>query len=143
MIKMSNETEFNEIKKGRVYQLKVGGIEISAMKLEGYKATQLGGTVSPLSVGASGSKVETDDWLIIAKDKDNVAMPYEVWVQKAAQAISEVSGSNIGTVSVVSGLVSYKTTIVNSVDELARAIEEGWTEPYQFKAGQWILKKPR
>lgn len=140
---MPEETEFQELKKNRAYLLKIGGTEISAMKLEGYKATQLGGTVSPYSVGVGGSKVEGDDWLIVVKDRNDIAMPYEVWANQVTQAISKLSGSNVSTVSVVTSVPSYKTKIVNSIEELAKALEEGWTEPYQFESGRWILKKSR
>ena len=140
---MSEKTEFLELKKNRAYQLKISGTEISAMKLEGYKATQLGGTVSPYSIGVGGSKAEGDDWLVIVKDRNEIVMPYEVWVTQVASEIATVSGSNVSTISVVSSEPPCQTKIVNSVDELAKAIEEGWREPYQFESGRWILKKPK
>jgi len=100
---MSEETEFKELSKNRAYLLKIGGTEICAIKLEGYKAIQLGGTISPVSVGAAGSKVEGDDWLVIAKDSNAIVMPYEVWVKKVVSEIARVSGSSVSTISVVDG----------------------------------------
>jgi hypothetical protein len=66
---MSDETECKELAKNRAYQLKIGNVEFSALKLEGFKATQMGGTVTPVSVGVQGAKAEGDDWLIIVKNK--------------------------------------------------------------------------
>ena len=140
---MSEKTEFKELSKNRTYLLKTGEVEITAMKLEGYKAIQLGGTISPVSIGAGGSKEEGDDWLLIVKDRNDIVMPYEVWAKQMAQEITRISGSNVSTVSVVSSIPSYNTKIVNSVDELAQAYAEGWTEPYQFQSGRWILKKSK
>jgi hypothetical protein len=140
---MSEKTEFKELSKNRTYLLKTGEVEITAMKLEGYKAIQLEGTISPVSIGAGGSKEEGDDWLLIVKDKNDIVMPYEVWAKQMAQEITRISGSNVSTVSVVSSIPSYNTKIVNSVDELAQAYAEGWTEPYQFQSGRWILKKSK
>jgi hypothetical protein len=105
MSEKTEKTECKELSKGRAYMLKIGGVEISALKLEGYKASQLGGTVSPLGVGASGSKAESDDWLLVVKDKEGITMPYDVWAAKVASVISKASGSNVGTISVVSGEV--------------------------------------
>jgi hypothetical protein len=140
---MSEKTEFKELSKNRAYLIKTAGVEISATKLEGYKAVQLGGTVSPVSVGIGGSKQEGDDWLLIVKDRNNIVMPFDVWTKRMAQDISEVTGSSINSITVVSSVPSYNTKIVNSVDELAKAIAEGWTEPYQFESGRWILKKSK
>jgi ubiquinone biosynthesis protein UbiJ len=70
-------------------------------------------------------------------------MPYEVWAKQMAQEIIRISGSDVSTVSVVSSIPSYNTKIVNSVDELAQAYAEGWTEPYQFQSRRWILKKSK
>lgn len=99
---MPEKTEFKELSKSRAYLLKIGGVEISVIKLEGFKATQLGATVSPMIVGLGGSKTEGDDWLLIVKDKNQITMPYEVWVRQTAQEISRVSGSNVNTISVTS-----------------------------------------
>ena len=140
---MSEKTEFKELSKNRAYLIKTAGVEISATKLEGYKAVQLGGTVSPVSVGIGGSKQEGDDWLLIVKDRNNIVMPFDVWTKRMAQDISEVTGSSINSITVVSSVPSYNTKIVNSVDELAKAIAEGWTEPYQFESSRWILKKSK
>jgi len=111
--------------------------------LEGYKAIQLGGTVSPVNIALGGSKKEGDDWLLIVKDRNKIAMPYEVWTKQMAQEINKISGSNVSTISVVSNVPSYSTKIVNGVEELAQAYAEGWTDPYQFQSGRWILKKPK
>jgi hypothetical protein len=100
---MADVTMCEELAKNRAYLLRMGGVEISAMKLEGYKATQLGGTISPINVSAGGSKVEGDDWLIIVKDKNNIVMPYEVWVKQVAGEINKASGSNVNTISVLTG----------------------------------------
>jgi hypothetical protein len=140
---MSGKTEFKELSKNRTYLFKTGGVEITAMKLEGYKAIQLGGTISPVNVGVGGSKEEGDDWLLIVKDRNDIVMPYEVWAKQVAQEITRISGSNVSTVSIVSSIPSYNTKIVDSVEDLAQAYAEGWTEPYQFQSGRWILKKPR
>jgi len=98
---MAEDTECRELSKNRAYLLRMGGVEISAMKLEGYKAIQLAGTLSPISVGAEGSKVEGDDWLIVVKDKNNIVMPYDVWVRQVAGEIKKASGSNVNTISVL------------------------------------------
>lgn len=140
---MSEESKFIELSKNRAYQLKMGNTVISAMKLEGYKAVQLGGTLTPLSIGAGGSKTEGDDWLVIVKDRNDIVMPYEVWTKRVAQEITNISGSNVRTISVVSSVPSDDTRIVNSIEELAQAYAEGWIEPYQFQSDRWILKKPR
>jgi hypothetical protein len=113
---MSEETEYVQLSKNRAYLLRMGGVEISAMKLEGYKAIQLGGTVSPINVSASGSKVEGDDWLLVVKDKNNIVMPYEVWVKQVAGEINRLSGSNVNTISV---LTSGETIV-----SVAKVVEE-------------------
>jgi hypothetical protein len=143
VIDLSEKTEFKELAKNRTYLLKTGDAEITAMKLEGYKAIQLGGTVSPVNIALGGSKKEGDDWLLIVKDRNKIAMPYEVWTKQMAQEINKISGSNVSTISVVSNVPSYSTKIVNGVEELAQAYAEGWIEPYQFQSGRWILKKPK
>lgn len=142
---MSKESEVKELSRNRAYRLKTGDTEFTAIKLEGFKATQLGGTVSPISVGVGGSKVEGDDWLIVVKDKNNIVIPYVTWVRDASSKIQTASGSNVSTVSVVSTTSEkvYETKTVENVNELAKALEEGWGEPYQFMTGKWILKRPK
>ena len=108
---MSDVSGCIELAKNRAYLLKMGDVEISALKLEGYKASQLGGTISPISVSAGGSRVEGDDWLLVVKDKDNVVMPYPLWVKKVANEINRITGSNINTISVLtSGDASVTST---------------------------------
>jgi hypothetical protein len=97
---MSDKIECKELAKNRAYLLRIGGVEFSALKLEGFKVTQLAGTVSPTNLGLSGSKVEGDDWLILVKDADNIVMPYGVWVRKVAKAIESASGSSVKTIGV-------------------------------------------
>ena len=99
---MPEETEFKELSKNRAYLLRMGGVEVSAIKLEGYKAIQLGGTLSPISMGAGGSKAEGDDWLLVVKNKKQITMPYEVWIKQMAQEIGKATGSNVNTISVAS-----------------------------------------
>ena len=112
---MTDVTVCEELAKNRAYLLKMGNIEISALKLEGYKASQLGGTISPLNMGVEKSNVEGDDWLLIVKDENKKVLPYGVWVAQVAKEVSKVSGSNIGTVSV---LTSGDTKVVSAkVDE--------------------------
>jgi len=110
---MTDETEFKELSKNRAYLLRIGGIEVAAMKLEGYKAIQLGGTLSPYGVGGGGGKAEGDDWLLVVKDENKITMPYEAWVKQAVQEIGKATGSNIGTVS----LASNATVASNAVAE--------------------------
>lgn len=98
---MSDITECEELVKNRVYLLKMGDVQISALKLEGYKASQLGGTLSPTNISAQKGSVEGNDWLLIVKDKNDIVMPYAVWVNKLANEISVVTGSNVNTVSVL------------------------------------------
>jgi hypothetical protein len=99
---MPKETEFKELSKNRAYLLRMGGVEVSAIKLEGYKAIQLGGTLSPISVSAGGGKAEGDDWLLVVKNKNQITMPYEVWVKQMAQEIGRATGSKVNTISVAS-----------------------------------------
>lgn len=111
---MSDITECEELAKNRAYLLKMGDVQISALKLEGYKASQLGGTLSPTSLGVEKSNVEGDDWLLIVKDKNNIVMPYGVWVAKVASEISRITGSNVNTISVLtSGDTRITSTPVN------------------------------
>lgn len=99
---MTDETEFKELSKNRAYLVYIGGVEILALKLEGFKATQLGGTLSPMQVGVGGMQVQAGDWLLIVKDKNQITMPYDVWGRQVAQEISKATGSSIATVSVAS-----------------------------------------
>jgi hypothetical protein len=101
-----SETKFKELSKDRAYLVYIGGVEILALKLEGFKTTQIGGTLSPMGVGVEGKKAEASDWLTIVKDKDQITMPYEVWVGKLAQEISKATGSSVNTISVVSSVPS-------------------------------------
>lgn len=97
---MSDKTECKELAKNRAYQLKIGDVEFSALKLEGFKAIQMAGTMTPVSIGAQGAKTEGDDWLIVVKNKDNKVMPYGVWAKLVAEQIHNVSGSNVQHLSV-------------------------------------------
>jgi hypothetical protein len=140
---VSEKTESKELLKNRTYLLKTGGVEITAMKLEGYKAIQLGGTVSPVNLAVGGSKQEGDDWLLIVKDRNDIVMPYDAWTKKMAKEITTLTGASVGSISVVSSVRAYDTKIVNGEEELAQAYADGWIEPYQFQSGRWIFKKPR
>jgi hypothetical protein len=98
---MSDIIKYKELAKNRAYLLTMGDVQISALKLEGYKASQLGGTISPTSIGAQKTNIEGDDWLLVVKDKNDIVMPYSVWVNKLANEISVVTGSPINTISVL------------------------------------------
>ncbi len=141
---MSRETSVEELSKKRAYKLSIGGYEIVAMKLEGYKALQVAGTLSPIAVGVKGAKVEGDDWLVIVKDPKGIVQPIETWAKQVSVQIKEVSGgAMVNTVSVLNPSLPYETLRVESEEDLARALEEGWTEPYQYISGKWILRRPR
>lgn len=142
---MSRDSEVRELSRNRAYRLKTGDTEFTAIKLEGFKAIQLGGTVSPISVSAEGKKVEGDDWLIVVKDKNNIVVPYETWVREATTKIGNVSGSHVSTVSVVSGNVEtlYDTMKVEGMDGLSRAFVDGWREPYQYASNKYVLRRPK
>jgi hypothetical protein len=99
---MSDETKIVELEKNRAYLVKFGKVEILALKLEGFKATQLGGTLNPLQVNVGGTKAEVNDWLITVKSKDQITMPYEVWAYQVAQEISRVTGSSVNTITITS-----------------------------------------
>lgn len=99
---MPDETKFRELSKNRAYLLYIGGVEILAIKLEGFKAIQLGAALSPMEVDVGGTKTEASDWLTIVKDKNQITMPYEVWVKQMAQEISKATGSSVNTISVAS-----------------------------------------
>ena len=100
---MSQKTEFEVLAKDKAYILTVGGVEIIAMKLEGFKAIQMAGTIGLTNVGLSGGQTVINDWLTIVKDKDNLTMPYDVWVKKVAEEIGKATGSSVSGVSVASG----------------------------------------
>jgi len=102
-IKLSQETELEELAKNRAYVLTVGGVKIVAMKFEDFKALQPAGRVGLTNIGLSGSQTERNDWLVVVTDMNNLTMPSEVWVKKVAAEISTVTGSNINGISVVSG----------------------------------------
>jgi hypothetical protein len=55
-----------------------------------------------MEVDLGGSKTEGDDWLLVVKDKNQITMPYEVWVKHTAQEISKATGSSINMISVAS-----------------------------------------
>ena len=115
---MPKETEFKELSKNRAYLLRMGGVEVSAIKLEGYKAVQLGGTLSPINISVGGGKAEGDDWLLIVKDKNQITMPYEVWAKQTAQEISRETGSNVKTISVTSsGGISLSASAIVRKEE--------------------------
>ena len=101
---MSGDTQFRELSKERAYWFRLGGIEFMAVKLEGFKASQVGGTLNPIDVRVSfeRSRAESDDWIVVVKDKSGIVSPLNVWAVQAAKAITNASGSNVGTVSVVS-----------------------------------------
>lgn len=123
--KESKETEFKELSKNRAYLLRMGDVEVSAIKLEGYKAIQLGGTLSPISVRAGGSKAEGDDWLLVVKNKNQITMPYEVWVNQMAQEIGKATGSNVNTISVASSAGLHSSvTIRRGIEEVKKKIQE-------------------
>ncbi|TSA57369.1 hypothetical protein D4R42_01720 [bacterium] len=141
---MSEETKFEQLAKGKAYKLFIGGYEIVCIKLEGFKAWQLAGTVSPIVIEAKAGKIEGDDWLVIVKDPQGIVQPIQNWAKQISTEIANVSGSPIGTVSVLSTPISpYKTIRVNSEEELAMAYEQGWNDPYQYATGKWLLRKSR
>lgn len=98
---MSDVIKYEELAKNRAYLLTMGNVQISALKLEGIKASQLGGTISPTSFGIQKGNVEGNDWLVFVKDKNDIVMPYGVWVNKLANEISVVTGSPINSISVL------------------------------------------
>lgn len=106
---MSKKTECKQLLKNRAYSLTIGDIELTALKLEGIKATQLGGTINPMGVSLGGQQVEGDDWIIIVK-KEGISVPYSVWSQQVASQLLNATGSNVGTFSVVSGDVKLNIT---------------------------------
>jgi hypothetical protein len=116
---MSEKTEVKEISKNRAYLLYIGGVEILAMKLEGFKAIQLGAALSPMEVDVGGTKMEASDWLTIVKDKNQITMPYEVWVKQMAQEISKATGSSVNTISVASsgGITLSASAIVRKEEK--------------------------
>jgi hypothetical protein len=125
---MSDNIKYKELAKNRAYLIMMGDVQISALKLEGYKASQLGGTISPYSVGAQKTNIEGDDWLLVVKDKNDIVMPYSVWANKLANEISVVTGSSVNTVSVLvsnevkaSGEVGIESTAKAEVKELGKA----------------------
>ena len=122
---MSDITKCEELYKNRAYLLMMGDVQISAMKLEGYKASQLGGTVSPIGLSVGGNKVEGNDWLVVVKDKNDIVMPYDVWVNKLAKEISAVTGSNVNTISVLTS-GDVKVADSGTMTELVTVIK---TEP--------------
>lgn len=97
---MSDKTKVTELSKNRAYLVNFGGVEILALKLEGFKATQLGAIVSPMGVNVDGKKAEANDWLALVKDKNQITMPYDVWANQLAHEISKATGSSVNTISV-------------------------------------------
>ena len=97
---MPKESSVKVLSKNRAYKLSIGGNEIVALKLEGYKASQLGGVLTTIGVGMEGNKAEMDDWLVVVKDERGIVQPMDVWAEKVSREIANVSGSTVGTVSV-------------------------------------------
>ena len=87
-----------ELGKGRGLHLKVGDTDFVALKLEGMKATNIGGKVTAVGVGAEGERVERNDWLIIVKDSEGIYSE-DVWKMKAARAIANASGTYVNDVT--------------------------------------------
>ena len=100
------ETKVKELAKNRAYLVYFGEVEILALKLEGFKATQIGGTLSPVAVAVEGKQLEASDWLTVVKDKNQITMPYDVWARQVALEISKATGSSVNTISVTSGSVT-------------------------------------
>jgi|SRR5208282_4079205 len=96
-----SDIKCEELAKNRAYLLTIGDVQISALKLEGIKTSQLGGTISPTSFGLQKGNIEGNDWLVFVTDKNKITMPYDVWVNKLANEISIVTGSPINTISVL------------------------------------------
>ena len=125
---MSDNIKCKELAKNRAYLLMMGDVQISALKLEGYKASQLGGTISPYRVGAEKTNIEGADWLLIVKDKNDMVMPYSVGANRLANEISMATGSSVNTVSVLTrnevkanGEVGIGMTAKVEVKELRKA----------------------
>jgi hypothetical protein len=97
---MSSETKVKELSKNRAYLVNFGGVEILVLKLEGFRATQLGALLSPIGVNIEGKQAEANDWLALVKDKNQITMPYEVWVSQIARELSRATGSSVNTISV-------------------------------------------
>jgi hypothetical protein len=104
-----SETKVVPLLKDRGFLIYMGGVEILALKLEGFKTIQIGGVLSPIGVGIEGQKAETSDWLALVKDKNQITMPYDVWAKQVAQEISKATGSSVNTISVVSSVPANAT----------------------------------
>jgi endo-1,4-beta-mannosidase len=103
---MSEETSFRWLEKKKVGQLKIGNAEIVFIKLEGVKASEIGGTVAVqpatgVGVGMERKTGEISDYLILVNSSGET-MPYNVWEgikEQAVNKITNISG-NVGNVSV-------------------------------------------
>jgi len=139
----AEDIQIKELSKGRAYQLSIAKVEVVALKLEGFKARQVGAVLSPLEVKAEAryKGEEGNDWLIVVKDRDNIVMPYSTWEDRLRGAIQHASGAQVGTISLAGTISPYSTLIVSSVEELRGAYAEGWGEPFQFAQNKWLLRK--
>lgn len=139
---MSEETYVEELYPKRAYKRSIGSAEIVAMKLEGYKASEVGGAIFSTGAEVKAGKAETNDWLVVVKDPRGIVQPMEGWVKNVSNAITDASGNEVQNVSVVIPAQNYEVKIIDNEEDLARAYAEGWSEPYQFDTGKWILRKP-
>jgi hypothetical protein len=119
---MPEETSVKELCKGKAYIISIGGFEIVALKLEGFKALQIGGAISPINVSAEGSKVEGDDWLVIVKDPQKIVQPYETWVKQVSTQITNASGSLVSTISVLNPI--SLEVLKKQMEELEKRVKE-------------------
>jgi hypothetical protein len=144
------ETSFEELAKKRAYKFAHGGVKGVAFKLEGFKSSRLAGMLTTVGIGAEAERAEKDDWVVLVEDQRGV-QPIDVWAKRLASEISNVSGSNIGTVSVPSAPAgstppaapSYETLKVDNEEDLEKAYAEGWRDPVQYTPGKWMLRRPK
>lgn len=98
--KMSDEIVVTEeLGRGKAYRIKMGDTNIVALKLEGFRAQNIGGAVSTMGIGVEGERVESNDWLILVKDSEGVYTD-DVWKKKVANGIANVSGTYVDNITI-------------------------------------------
>jgi hypothetical protein len=100
---MTGETTFKKLSGDLpTYLVNFGGVEFLVIQLKGFKTVDLGAILSQIMVGIKGKKAESSDFLILVKDQNQITQPYDVWANRFAQEISNVTGSGVNTISVAS-----------------------------------------
>lgn len=91
------DIDYAELKDKRAFVVKVGDIRFVAFSLPIQEKSQKGISAAQLAGDFASEKAQ--DWIVIVQSKDlDKIEPFDVWKERAALALTNVSGYATGTI---------------------------------------------